>query len=599
MNKPSLHRFNLSKTRAAVPPWILIGSFMVLTPIFLFLTFENIHRQKQNTIKLLVEKGAALIRSFEAGARMGMRGMMGMRRGDFQLQRLLTETAKQPDIVYIIVTDAKGRIKAHNNLSQVGKRYGTDLDLEKIQQSGALYKREVINETGQDTFEVFRNFKPLQVGMHRHLKRHLELMDKDLRRRFERYITGEIKQIIFVGFDMGPFKTAREEETLQIVITTALLLLAGLGGIFFLFLTQAYQTAKTSLSRVKALSDKLVENMPIGLISLDRNQKIVTFNNSSQSILHKPFKEAHGKEAKDVLPVQFHSLIERISNKEEQIAQEMLTRLANGKEISLDIIIALLKDEAGEMTGYLILFKDLTEIKGLKKEIETSRRLASIGRLAAGVAHEIRNPLSSIKGFATYFKERYAEVREDKKTAEIMIEEVERLNRVVSQLLEFARPLELRKEDVNIKRLIEHSLKMIEMEVKQRNIELEINSQMDKSEVVMDKDKMEQVLLNLYLNALDSMEEKGGKLSVEVNNESFNGKLRFVVSDNGSGIKEEDTPHLFDPYFTTKQSGTGLGLAIVRKIVEAHGGDIKIESSSEKGTVVTVSIPLNQEGGSL
>ena len=127
----------------------------------------------------------------------------------------------------------------------------------------------------------------------------------------------------------------------------------------------------------------------------------------------------------------------------------------------------------GPFCGQIVLFRDLTEVRGLQREIETNRRLASIGMLAAGVAHEIRNPLSSIKGFATYFKERYRNHPEDQKTAEIMIQEVDRLNRVITQLLEFARPLAIQKKRTPLQILINHSLQMIETQAQEKNIEIE------------------------------------------------------------------------------------------------------------------------------
>ena len=115
-----------------IPPWIIIGAVLILAPIFVFMTLENIHRQKENTTTLMVEKGAALIRSFEAGARTGMMGMMGMRGGSFRLQKLLMETAQQPDIMYLIVTDSEGTILAHDDPVKIGEKYGKGLDLERI-----------------------------------------------------------------------------------------------------------------------------------------------------------------------------------------------------------------------------------------------------------------------------------------------------------------------------------------------------------------------------------------------------------------------------------------------------------------------------------
>ena len=135
-----------------IPPWIILGAFIILVPIFVFWTLENISKQKKSTTLLLLEKGAALIRSFEAGARTGMMGIHG---STFQLQKLLSETAQQPDIVYLIVTDSKGTILAHNDSATIGKTYGIDLDLERISRSQWVEWRQVINPDGANTFEIF------------------------------------------------------------------------------------------------------------------------------------------------------------------------------------------------------------------------------------------------------------------------------------------------------------------------------------------------------------------------------------------------------------------------------------------------------------
>jgi two-component system sensor histidine kinase HydH len=232
----------------------------------------------------------------------------------------------------------------------------------------------------------------------------------------------------------------------------------------------------------------------------------------------------------------------------------------------------------------------MTEVQALKKEIETSRRLASLGRLAAGIAHEIRNPLSSIKGFATYFKERYKDNQDDRNTAEVMIKEVDRLNRVISQLLDFARPLALQKKRVPIQAMVQHSLKMIERQAASGGVAIRADLAASLGEIDVDFDKVTQVLLNLYLNALEAMDQ-GGTLSVSCSEDAGNQGVKISVTDTGSGINEQNLEHIFDPYFTTKQTGTGLGLAIVHKIIEAHGGEVRVDSKVGRGTTVTLFLP--------
>jgi two-component system sensor histidine kinase HydH len=213
-----------------------------------------------------------------------------------------------------------------------------------------------------------------------------------------------------------------------------------------------------------------------------------------------------------------------------------------------------------------------------------------VGRLAAGVSHEIRNPLSSIKGFATYFKERYHDIPENQQISNLMIQEVDRLNRVVGQLHEFARPITISKKSTNLITLLENSLKLIERQTFEENINIQTRFDTDIGDVRVDPDRINQVFLNLYLNAIESM-KNGGDLKVWLlKNEEKNG-IEIRIQDTGTGISQEDLTHIFDPYFTTKASGTGLGLAIVHNIIEAHGGEIKVDSLLEQGTIITLFLP--------
>ena len=578
------------KSLVGIPPWVIIGAVMILVPIFIFMTLENIHRQKENTTRLLVEKGAALIRSFEAGARTGL---LGMRWGGVQVQRLLTETAQQPDIVYLLVTDRKGTILAHNDATKIGKTYGKDLDLEGISRSKKVGWRQISNKKGSQVFEVFRQFSPTRGNTPRHRGR---MMPNDWcqAHMYPHKSSGDPGQVIFVGLDMEPVETARKEDVRHTVVMGFILLLIGFTGFVSLLLAQAYRTTRTSLIRVRAFSDSLVENMPIGLLAIDSDGRIASFNETAESILQLSSRDILWKTPKAVLPQPFWELVEQLKSQRRFIEKEIECPVTNGESIPLEVIATFLKEEKGAFLGHVILFRDLSEVKQLKDEIARSERLASIGRLAAGVAHEIRNPLSSIKGFATYFKERYREIPEDRKTAEIMIQEVERLNRVIGQLLEFARPMNIEKKPTSLRALVQHSLKMIEADALRKGIKINTSISPDIKEALIDPDKIKQVFLNLYLNAFEAM-ENGGTLFVELRKDDRARAVRIIISDTGTGIKDEDLARVFDPYFTTKSSGTGLGLAIVHKVIESHGGEVQVENRPGEGTAVTILLPYSIE----
>jgi two-component system sensor histidine kinase HydH len=543
----------------AVPPWIIIGAVVILAPLFVVMTIQSVDKQKEFTTRLLIERGDALIRSFEAGARTGS----GMRWGPFQLQKLLIETAQQPGIDYFIVTDRRGVILADSDPSMVTESHGTDLDLANVPEKQVAW-RQVRNTEGADTFEVYRFLLPPVSGL-------------------------GSGWVVFVGLDMGPVIKAREEDARHSIFMTLTFLLIGFAGIVSLFLAQSYRSARTSLSRMKAFSDSLVENMPMGLVALDQKERVIAFNQTAESILKLTAGDVQGKKAEEVLPETCGELLRDLETGSGILQKEVECVIEKGDIVPLEVVAASLQDSEEGFLGYVFLLRDMTEIRHLKREIERSQRLASLGSLAAGVAHEIRNPLSSIKGFATYFRERYRENQEERKTADIMVQEVERLNRVIGQLLEYSRPLDIRRESRALEPLVLHALKVIEGQARERGIAVKTDLAHPVAEALVDPDKLEQVLLNLYLNAIGAM-EKGGVLSVALHGHPGR-RVRIEVSDTGTGIRKEDLPRIFDPYFTTKPSGTGLGLAIVHKIVEAHDGEIRVESEPGKGTTVSVILP--------
>jgi two-component system sensor histidine kinase HydH len=580
--------------RAGVPAWALIGAVAVLLPLFTFMTMASINRQQEKSTQLLLEKGAALIRSFEAGTRTGM---MGMQRGKFQLQNLLTETAQQPDIVHLLVADGDGEIIAHNNLKLVGASYDYKVNLKKISETRTLQWRILDYPDGTRVFEVYRKFTPTErpggwmhgSGM---MRRRMQQFSEE-REKFKRSFD-ESPKIIFVGLDMTAIEEAHRTDIRHAVIMGLILLLVGFAGITLLFLFQSYRATRTSLSRIKAFSDNVVENMPIGLIALDDQQRIAAFNHTAESLMQLSFHEVMGQAADQILPPELCAAMNCPEIQDLVIEKEIDCTVGNGHIIPLEIGASLLIDESGTHLGYVILFKDLTEVRALRREIERSQRLASVGRLAAGVAHEIRNPLSSIKGFATYFKQRYQDVPEDQQTAGIMIQEVDRLNRVVSQLLEFAKPVTVSPKPNSLKGLVKDSLKLIERQAQDKQIDINTRNSADIDEVKIDPDRINQVLLNLYLNAIEAM-QPGGKLGIEIFDSEKNGGLNIQISDTGHGIAAEDLPKIFDPYFTTKSSGTGLGLAIAHNIVEAMGGTIEVKSKTDKGTTFRLTIPLREK----
>ena len=273
MHAKSSYRMLLS----GFSPWVIIGAAAVLLPIVTLMTMETINRQKQQSIHMMIEKGAALIQSFEAGTRMGMRGGHG---SGFQLQRLLTETAAQPDIAYLLVARIDGSVIAHSQLDQVGSRYATDLNLAAIYDASTLSWRRTTSPDGDPVFEVFGKFAPLARQPFR--SKHGSMMDMMPRHPPE---PDDSPKVIFVGFRTDDLDAAHAADIRHTMVMAVVLLLVGCAGVLLLFLAQNYRSARTSLARVQVFSANLVSRMPIGLIALDHDGRVTAINSIAETIL--------------------------------------------------------------------------------------------------------------------------------------------------------------------------------------------------------------------------------------------------------------------------------------------------------------------------
>jgi len=577
---------------------MIVGAAAILLIVVLVLAVRNINREKHYMAQILSEKGAALIKAFEAGARTGMMGMMW---GGDQVQNLLEETARQPDILYLVVTDRKGIILAHSEKDNIGQRFHAGLSTELLKPSTQEQWRLTALGNGQRSFEVYRYFQPLA-----------SYDPQTFRRRFGGGMGGPMMmgrrrdwcfpagngatiqdrkdQIIFVGLDVEPFEEARKEDIRNTVIISSVLLLLGFGGFLSLYLAEKHRSTRRALQDTSALADEVVTSLPVGLIATGRDGKIAFFNETAERITGVNLNDARGRGPDEVLPVHLCGLKELLDKGQTILEEEMECAFGDGKPTPLSVSASKIVNEEGDFVGNIVILRDLGEVRSLQEEIRRKEKLAAVGSLAAGIAHEIRNPLSSIKGLATYFGDKFAETDEDKEFAGVMVREVDRLNRVISELLEFARPSKLKLKQTYINELLEHSIRLVHQDAKSNNIEIALSISDDLPSALLDPDRFSQALLNLYLNGIQAMNE-GGVLSVK-STLGKNGEIKIEIADTGKGIDADDVNKVFDPYFTTKSKGTGLGLAIVHKIVEAHKGEIRIQSTPGKGTVFTLLIPV-------
>jgi two-component system sensor histidine kinase HydH len=573
-------------------PWIIVGSVVILLVAVVVLAVQNYNREKHYMSSILSEKGAALIKALEAGARTGMMGMMW---GGQQIQTLIQETALVPDVLYITIANRNGIVLASSQRGLIGTQLRSALHMNEIDPSNKINWRIVNRDNRQSSFEVYRKFKPISFRddqmhnqMHQMMHRRGTMRGTD-NEWFRPSGKTDDGQIILIGLDPKPFEDARKEDIRNTTIISGILVILGMAGFISMFWMQSYRSAKKSLQDTSAIADEVVTSLPVGLIATDKDGKIAFYNSAAERITGLNLSEARGKDPEFILPGHFCGLTESLDRGESISEKEMECEFTENKIVPVSVSASKIINEEEQFVGQVMIIRDLGEVRRLQDEVRRKEKLAAIGGLAAGVAHELRNPLSSIKGIASYFKNKFDEDSSDKEMAGVMIHEVDRLNRVISELLEFARPPEIKLMTTDVNSLILHSVRLIEKEASSKEIEIRLDLSQQPLSAEIDSDRFSQCLLNLYLNSLQAM-GKGGQLSIK-DFLADEGLIIIEIRDTGSGIKAENLNKIFDPYYTTKSKGTGLGLAIVHKIIEAHNGNIKVRSDPGQDTAFTISIP--------
>lgn len=347
------------------------------------------------------------------------------------------------------------------------------------------------------------------------------------------------------------------------------------------------------VNTLKEFNENILWNITSGVCVIDRKGKVVAFNRAAQEMLGLSSAEVMAQEAGEV----FSSLGEKNIGSllqdgwKGKVYENLELKVENPREkreLILMLDTSFLRDDLGRTYGIIGILRDVTRLREMEEWLRRAERLAALGQMAAGVAHEIRNPLNAIRGFAQLLQMEVGDEETRKKHSSIIIKEVDRLNRVVEEVLEYTREIRLEISSFKVESLLEEVISLLEEEVKKNKIKVEFQF-LPLPPLLVDGERLKQVFLNICKNAVEVM-EKGGRLRVETQKEEKEAVIS--ISDTGPGIREEDLKRLFDPFFTTKSRGTGLGLSISHRIVEAHKGRIKVESKVGKGTTFHIFLPL-------
>ncbi|MBU0945910.1 MAG: PAS domain-containing protein [Proteobacteria bacterium] len=598
---------------AHVSPWVLAAACGLLALIIGVFAVNNYRRDKALMTDILLEKGTTLIRFVSSSARSSL--INGLRAGQDILnlwpehvQRVLEHASEHPGVRFLALVDAKGIIQACSTPVECGRLvseqtrnflstlYGDTPD------SGTFHYR-IGEDEGRTVFQIAALFSPLgkeflknfgqrMLSQHRggqmfdRMKQHQALNPVWI---VQLEKLNKKKIFILVELDLDQFNKSLGRKKLEIVILSIVLLLVGVGGWLSILTLEGLKGSQSRLRRVEAFRDILISSLPVGLIATNNAGRIVLYNQFSQELTGIPEKKALGGDPGVVLTPELGEAFEAEGvHPGIPFQKEIQIVLEKGVSRTLHLNRVAIIDRDDKFVGTLLVIQDLSQVKKLEEELRRSERLAALGKMAAGVAHELRNPLSSIKGLALLLRSRFIGKNSDTETADILVQEVERLNRSICELLDYARPQKLLKETVDLQQLLQKAVSLIRIDAEAAGVEVVSSCQESLPKVLADEDKLNQVFLNLFLNGIQAMEQGGG-LTVEA--EAAGAMVEIKISDTGCGIASESLDRVFDPYYTSKPEGTGLGLAMSAKIVEEHGGSIKIVSQEGQGTSVIVRIP--------
>lgn len=272
--------------------------------------------------------------------------------------------------------------------------------------------------------------------------------------------------------------------------------------------------------------------------------------------------------------------------------RESTLQMANGRELHVQASTSRMRAVGGTVLGAVVTFEDVSDIKALTDQLIRADRLAAMGELTAGVAHEVRNPLGVIRASVQLLEDSHGDATRIHEAAEVIKQEIDRLDRVIKALLDFGRPSKptLMRTDVNS--VLQDVVLFTNRFAMQSDVLIEEHLAPDLPVVHGDPDMLKQVFLNLVTNAVQAMGESGGRISIETHTDGD--YIEVSVKDDGPGISTADLPKVFDPFFTKRAEGTGLGLTIVHRIIDEHEGHIEVESSVD-GTVFRVTLPAAME----
>ncbi len=540
--------------------WILIVLFTVALGS---ISYYELQREKNYLLELAHSEGLNIAFSIQA---LGSEFIVNRN----VLTEILTLFQKE-GVAFIDILDQSGAVRMSTDRLRLNEQTN-------IQFPGKINYFQIRNHDNKRTLQIIKPF---------------EFSD-----RFSSDLFGFLflrDKYLSIGINLEGYYQRYNQIKQRVILNYAVILIVLLSGIFMAFRLQENIIVKRTLQNMKDYTGKLLETMDSGVLSVDQKNIIRTINRKSEEIFQVRREEVLNRNAEEVVPIKIggKSIYELGLVEGKKIEQETEIITKEGVHKILEINTSFLEGEKNQPGGMVVLIRDITRLKRLSEEINRNKRLVSLGQITSAIAHEIRNPLSSIRGLTQFLFQSCPDEEERKGDLKIIMKEVDRLNQLINQVLDFSRPKKLNISHFSLSEMIKDLINLLKLKDREKAVQFQLSLESPVQSIFADQDQIRQVLMNIILNAIQAVDSQG-KIVIDLQPSYYNGKEAVLISikDNGAGIGEEELSHIFDPFFTTGGQGTGLGLSITYNIIEAHQGSIAISSEQGWGTEVKIFIPI-------
>ena len=610
---------------------LLCGTLLVI--VFVMATVMAVveHRQRAAIVGEVERRGASLAQSLAA-----------MSYGPLllynftALEQNVARLAAEADVVYAIVLDADGHVAAHSrHPERVGQPLESGVDRRAAEALVPLMQATVLRERKEPAYDFA---VPVQVDRQKWGTARVGLskrrMDAEIRRTSGELLAltvvmlalGGMAAAVVAGRIAGPVRqlaqgavaVSRGELDQRIEPATADEI--GRLAVAFNHMTAqlfqqrtALEDAHAELSRrfqeladLKSYTDSILSSLTTGLVTIDLDGRVVMLNPAAELLTGFFAGEAAGRYcteifsgAGDVSDV----LMETLASRRPLAGVALTLTRRNGVALPVELSTAPLKGSDGKDLGVVGVFRDLTAVRALEQRLQRSDRLAALGTLAAGLAHEIKNPLTSVLTFSRHLSRRFDDGHFREKFQSVVPRELERINEIVDRLLELARPARLHFTTVPLPVLLDGVVELYSNEIEAKRTAVIREYARDVPAIQADENAIYRVVVNLVANALEAMGPRG-RLTLRLGwaegptRRAYHRHVRIEIEDTGTGILPPERDRIFYPFYTTKEGGTGLGLALTHKIIEEHRGTIDVASTPGVGTTFRVILPVVPDSAS-